>query len=182
MNDDELVIYGSWFEAIGQVISAIGATARVSTEDGETDLKLIAIGEVMQSIGNALIAIGTDDTTEEFGHWIEVGGAATSAVGAAKEINGEESEGVRLEMIGDGFQAVGSHIQGTAVDDERLVVAHDIQTTGALLESVGLSVKLQGKRKVGELLNAIGSWIQASGGWMQATVLTENHSGSNDER
>ncbi|MBB5174189.1 DUF6944 family repetitive protein [Texcoconibacillus texcoconensis] len=181
MNDEELILIGSWVDAIGQAVSAIGATGQMQ-RDEDRDTRLVVIGEAMQSIGNALEGTGTPDMQEALGDWIESGGAGGSSLGASLQLRGDEEGGTRLEILGDSFQALGGAISATTEDDQYLVLANQLQSLGAGLEAIGGTYEVRGLTRRGAMLNTLGSWVQAAGGALQAKVVTEDYLMSDNEQ
>ncbi|MBB5174190.1 DUF6944 family repetitive protein [Texcoconibacillus texcoconensis] len=174
MYDDELLLVGSWTEALGQLTAAIGATRQIYREE-DIDTKLQAIGESLQSTGNLFQAVGTPNIQDALGDWIEVGGTAGSAVGGFLVLRGDEVGGNRLETLGDGLQSFGSTVSASIEDDDRLWLAHRLQALGAGLESIAGVYQLQGKEQQGFIINSLGSWIQFSGGFIQAIISTSDY-------
>lgn len=113
------------------------------------------------------------------GAWVQVAGTVIAAVGETAILKGEQ-RGFRLVSIGNGFEAAGNGIQGTAslrvfdgTEGERLRIAGDwIQGGGNAANVVAAELQLAGEEEAGLILDVKGDVIQAAGAGLEAYGAT----------
>ncbi|MFV8828697.1 DUF6944 family repetitive protein [Alkalihalobacterium sp. APHAB7] len=171
MTEQYVAVTGSWLDAIGQFLSAIGYTLQLQ-EKRDVNLRKVVIGEGLQAVGNALQAVVEEDPIARTGDWIEAGGAATTSIAVALQLEEENLEYQRLEVLGDTLQSLGPAISASVEDNNELFVALYLQSIGAAIEAIGAVKEIRGLGRLGLQLSAIGNWIQALGATIQAVVLT----------
>ncbi|WP_096201828.1 DUF6944 family repetitive protein [Bacillus sp. FJAT-45350] len=172
MNFEQLDVSGSWLDAIGQILSSIGETRNLVGLDDDLVYEIIKIGEGLQAFGNALQAIDEEEPIAEIGDWIEAAGAATASIAAARQLEEESIDNVRLEALGDSLQALGPVLASLVEEDRRLLVSYFLQSIGAGLEAIGAVSEIHGKEGKGDILSTVGSWTQTSGSILQAVIVT----------
>ncbi|MEB1809135.1 MAG: hypothetical protein LPK26_17915 [Bacillaceae bacterium] len=171
MAEQYVAVSGSWLDAIGQFLSAIGYTLQLQ-EERDVNLRKVVIGEGLQAVGNALQAVVEEDPIARTGDWIEAGGAATTSLAVALQLEEENIEYQRLEVLGDSLQSLGPAISVTVEENKEIAVGLYLQSIGAAIEAIGGVKEIRGLDRLGLQLSAIGNWIQALGATIQAVVLT----------
>ena len=180
MVDEYKIVAGNWLDAIGNIISAF---AEIRTLAGINDInnQLVAVGEGLQAVGNALIGtVETGDLLDFAGNWIEGAGAAASSIGAQLQYidpeNGEDN--IRLGILGDAFQSIGSAF-GTLAEykaedaKKAFVIGNALQSLGAGLEAIGGVYELNEKEEQGQPITTIGAILQAAGANLNAITATK---------
>ncbi|MDE5415181.1 DUF6944 family repetitive protein [Alkalihalobacterium chitinilyticum] len=171
MSEQYVAVTGSWLDAIGQILSAIGYTLQLQ-EERDANIRKVVIGEGVQAVGNALQAVVEEDPIARTGDWIEAGGAATTSIAVALQLEEENLEYQRLEVVGDSLQSLGPAISASVEDNNELFVALYLQSIGAAIEAIGGLKEIRGLGRLGLQFSAIGNWIQVLGTTLQAVVLT----------
>ncbi|WP_216830187.1 DUF6944 family repetitive protein [Alkalihalobacterium elongatum] len=171
MTRQHIAVSGSWLDAIGQFLSAIGYTLQLQ-EERDINLRKVVIGEGVQAVGNALQAVVEEDPIARTGDWIEAGGAATTSIAVALQLGEEKLEYQRLEVLGDSLQSLGPAISASVEDNKEIFVGLYLQSIGAAIEALGGLKEIRGLDRLGLQLSAIGNWIQVLGTTIQALVLT----------
>ena len=175
--DDELkAIFGSWVQATGTVISAIGISSFFTISE-EILNSLNLIGNVLQATGNAIIA----DTIEEFsldkiGNQIQAVGNSTVVTGILIDFDARTK--IKLDIDGNLLQALGG---GTSLAEALASVPSEAvlySIYGNSLQSIGNSMQAYAgarglRNEDGEIFNVIGSWIQATGSVISAIGQTK---------
>lgn len=113
------------------------------------------------------------------GAWVQVAGTVIAAVGETAILKGEQ-RGFRLVSIGNGFEAAGNGIQGTAslrvfdgTEGERIRIAGDwIQGGGNAANVVAAELQFAGEEEAGLILDVKGDVIQAVGAGLEAYGAT----------
>jgi len=152
---------GSWLDAIGTVIAAIGSTpSKILSKKILEDLVFIGnafqgigsslvadspetlpndrVGSALQSIGNLTVMQGLLNTDEETGRVTNKSGNLLQALGAGASIN-YDGEITSINNFGNGLQVLGNSLQAMALRD------NVIETDEGLV------------------LDMVGSWVQAVG-------------------
>jgi hypothetical protein len=176
MQNQNKELYGSWLQAIGTVISAIGGTPskRISS-DIQNSLDLW--GNVLQATGNALIADAQQEASlEKIGN--EIQSIGNSLVIAGIVIDFKEETQKRLIITGNWFQALGG---ATALGDELQeeisklyqiynIIGNLLQSIGNSLQAIGGTYELKENNPilVHDESSENGQTLQISGGWIQA--------------
>ncbi|MDQ0484818.1 DUF6944 family repetitive protein [Guptibacillus hwajinpoensis] len=176
MNNEVKAVFGSWVQAIGTILSAIGSTP---IKELSTDLldSLNLIGNVMQGTGNALIADTIEtETLDKLGNQIQAIGNSTVVTGILIDFTNEVKQ--ILNIDGNWLQALGGGVSlADALGGERSTSAlysiygNLLQAVGNSLQSISGIKELQGKE--GQELNVVGSWIQAVGSVISAIGQTK---------
>lgn len=179
MLDDDKLVTGAWLDAIGTIMSAV-AEVRTLAGLNEINKKLVAIGEGLQAVGAILIGTVTEEDPLNFlGNWIDGAGAAASSLGAylqyADAANGDDN--IRLEIVGDLFQSLGSAFSASAdylseKVDNIFAIGNGLQALGAGLEAIGGVYELNEREVDGQPITTIGAILQAVGSNLNALVLT----------
>lgn len=174
-------ILGSWIQAIGTVIAAIGSTpSNVISSDLLYDLDIW--GNVLQATGNALQADdqGKISPLVRIGNEVQSIGNVTVVAGLV--IDFEQEPGQKLIITGNWLQALGALVLvGDELENET-TADQSINIIGNLLQAIGNSLQaLSGvyeleqvrnkykdfknleKHINSESLKVSGSWIQAVG-------------------
>lgn len=181
-------LFGSWVQAIGTFIAAVGATpSSILTDQQLNNLSLIGNG--LQAIGNALIA----DTIEQFnlekiGNKLQAIGNSTVFSGMVLPVHDITSQELVIKgnwlqalggcsAIGDGFAQLDE--PGEAIN----VISNLLQGIGNSLQAIGGIEQLRsGNEEDGEVEQVLGSWIQTVGSVLGALEVTkETYSPDTDE-
>ncbi|PRR92602.1 MULTISPECIES: DUF6944 family repetitive protein [unclassified Bacillus (in: firmicutes)] len=177
-NDDKhKILTGAWIDAFGKIISAI-AEIRSLAGMNEINNKLVAIGEALQAVGSFVIAIASEEYSYAFtGNLIDGAGASTSSYAAyLQDVEGQNSDNLRLEILGDSFQSIGSSIIATGdyiIGEQLFAVGNSIQALGAGLEAIGGVYELKDKEEKAQILSTLGAISQAIGSNFVAILLTD---------
>ncbi|MEI5907060.1 hypothetical protein WAK64_08320 [Bacillus spongiae] len=181
MNNEQQLVFGSWIQAIGTTVAAIGATpSKILSEEQLEGLSVI--GNVGQAVGNALIA----DTIEEFD--LTKAGNEIQSIGNLTVISGividfDEDTKLNLDISGNLLQALGGSAAVSETFNEDPSVDVLLAIYGDLLQVIGNSLQaiagiIESKDRDSGNINEIGSWIQAIGSILAALVtskeVTEN--------
>ncbi|MGM0901097.1 MAG: DUF6944 family repetitive protein [Bacillota bacterium] len=107
--DDFKVLIGAWTDVVGKILSAY-SEMRAFVGLDEYNNQLVAIGEGLQALGTMIVGTTTEETPIIFaGSWIDGTGAATSSYAAyLRQVQGENDDNIRLEILGDSLQAMGA--------------------------------------------------------------------------
>ncbi|MDR7249192.1 DUF6944 family repetitive protein [Bacillus pumilus] len=177
-NDDKhKILTGAWIDAFGTIISAI-AEIRSLAGMNEINNKLVAIGEGLQAVGSFVIATASEEYSYAFtGNLIDGAGASTSSYAAyLQDVEGQNSDNLRLEILGDSFQSIGSSIMATGdyiIGEQLFAVGNSIQALGAGLEAIGGVYELKDKEEKAQILSTLGAISQAIGSNFVAILLTD---------
>ncbi|AZB42743.1 hypothetical protein CEF21_10810 [Bacillus sp. FJAT-42376] len=178
-----LEITGAWIQSIGTAIAAAGETL-VAGKESEYELgeKLVVIGNGVEATGNALQAIALSTLgTRPFsvlGSWLQAAGNSTNTVAGILLLRGEETAGLKLDILGDSIQSAGAAIEANFVDErlpfaEAIVIGEYLLSLGAALEAIGAAYLLQKKKEKGNALQAFGSYLEYAGATLVAASLTK---------
>ncbi|WP_226682368.1 DUF6944 family repetitive protein [Sutcliffiella horikoshii] len=178
MGERSKQLVGSWTQAIGTVVAAIGSTPSIPIhENGRKGLGLV--GNVLQATGNGLEADAqTSLTYGKLGNIIQATGNVTVSAGLAIDFPGDTGE--RLVISGDLIQALGAITALGSASRSYMVFGNSLQATGNSLQAIGgvRELKQEERNVLGlsqvsnEVLIALGSWIQALGTILLAIGLT----------
>lgn len=177
------VAVGNWVEAAGSTTKAIGETEELFQETLRSKLLRIS-GDAGQGIGNAIIALLEEDPFVALGNWIQVAGTSSNSVAATLELIDHENidfDPIKVEIIGDILQALGSQITAEALREDATLgelvraLGNELQTWGAILEAIGGVYMLRDQDERGQRLQVIGAWGQAVGGTIQAIGATRDY-------
>ena len=176
---------GSWIQAIGTVISAIGSTPLdVIRKEFRNNLNLY--GNVLQATGNALVADGQETISlEKIGNEIQAIGNTTVIAGMIITFSEETKQ--LLIIKGNWLQALGG---GVALADEFEhrdtpeqifnIIGNILQVIGNSLQAIGGIYELEKNNGNndrnhfdGQSLDVYGSWIQAVGSVISAIDQTK---------
>jgi hypothetical protein len=177
MDNQSKKIFGSWIQAMGTIIAAIGSTpANFIKSDLRNALDLW--GNTLQATGNALQADGqVEISPETIGNEIQSIGNVTVMSGLI--IDFEEEAGQKLIITGNLIQALGGLVlladgfeDGTIASQSYYIIGNLLQSIGNSLQAIGGSYELEKngikykdrkEYKNGQSLIVSGSWIQATG-------------------
>ena len=175
MENEHKELFGTWVQATGTTLAAIGSTPlKIFTEDELTSFNLW--GNELQTLGNALIADSEHYfTMEKIGNMIQSTGNITVIAGILLPVENETEQ--ELDIKGNLMQALG----GSAVLKDILADRHSVESLyhlyGSLLQIIGNSmqaisgiIELQGREA--KNINTAGSWIQATGSIIEAVGST----------
>lgn len=176
MDNEVKAVFGSWVQAIGTILSAIGSTP-IKELRKELLESLNLIGNVMQGTGNALIADTIEtETLDKIGNQIQAIGNSTVITGILIDFKNDVKQ--ILDIDGNWIQALGGSVSlADAFGGERSISAlysiygNLLQVIGNSLQSISGMKELQGKEAAG--LNIVGSWIQAVGSVISAIGQTK---------
>ncbi|MBM4763462.1 hypothetical protein [Bacillus sp. B15-48] len=175
--DEYKVLTGAWIDALGTIISAIAEIRALAGID-EINNKLVAIGEGLQAVGSLVVGTAFEEYPFGFaGNWIDGAGAATSSLAAyLQDVEGENPDNIRLEILGDSFQSVGASIAAAGdyiIGEHLFAIGNSIQALGAGLEAIGGMYELNDKEAKAQILSTIGAILQAIGSNFVAILLTD---------
>lgn len=192
VNNQLKEIIGSWIQAIGTVISAIGNTPS-SVIKSEFRYNLDLWGNVLQATGNALVADSQETISlEKIGNKVQAIG--NTAVIAGMVITFKEETKQLLIIKGNWLQAVGG---GIALSDELEhratpeqtfnIIGNLLQVIGNSLQAIGGIYELENNDEKkdensidGQSLQVNGSWIQAVGSVISAIGQTKEEMRGNN--
>ncbi|WP_459502813.1 DUF6944 family repetitive protein [Bacillus sp. C1] len=186
MNPKSLEVTGAWFQAGGNIISAIGNTRGFIGEENIED-PLVIVGESLQALGNVLQAVAPENAVDkketeqlnELTHDKENEMMKNKQTDDEKEqeennVKSMEERGKSLEKTGAEVQALGniSDIIGTVLNMEKeekendylIIAGNSLQSLGAFLEVVD---ELRDVPDI-QWLEVIGNSIQTVGAGLQA--------------
>lgn len=177
MGESTKQLVGSWTQAIGTVVAAIGSTPSLPIhENGRKGLSLV--GNVLQATGNGLEADSeTTLTYAKLGNIIQATGNVTVSAGLSIDFPSDNEE--RLVISGDLIQALGAITALGSASRSYMVIGNSLQAIGNSLQAIGgvrilrenvHTIWQQGDGN--ETLIAIGSWTQALGTILLAIGLT----------
>ncbi|RXJ02779.1 hypothetical protein DS745_05570 [Anaerobacillus alkaliphilus] len=180
LSDREKILIGTWLDAIGTIISAIGETRELL---GLNDINklLVAIGDGLQGAGPFLIGTAREDEPLAFaGNWIDGAGGATASLGAYREFIGlgEEKDNLRIEFLGYILQSKGASLSAVAdylAGEEQLAVGNAIQSLGAGLEAIGAVLLIKDREREGVPITTLGAILQAIGANYNAIIITRDY-------
>lgn len=180
-------LFGSWIQAIGTVISAIGSTP-TNTLISDSQKNLDLWGNALQAAGNALIADAQEtNSLAKLGNEVQAIGNSTVIAGMIIEFNEDRKQ--KLIINGNWLQALGG---GIALPEELEAEASTIRTlniTGNVLQIIGNSLQaIAGIKELNnnkgnneddrleiQSLEVNGSWIQAVGSVISAIAQTKEN-------
>ncbi|WP_335869554.1 DUF6944 family repetitive protein [Bacillus sp. 2205SS5-2] len=187
---DLLLVTGGWIQTFGTVVSASGETL-IAKEEGESieklALKLVLLGNGMEAFGNSLQAIGLQkgrDVSQGkslgiLGSWLQAAGNSTNVVAAGLQINDLEEDGLKLDILGDSIQSIGAAFEAVSAsmsDSEFAQIqayGNTLLSLGAAIEGIGETFVLRKQKKIGEQIQALGSYAEAAGATLSAIALTK---------
>jgi len=169
-------IVGSWLDAIGTVLAAIGSTpSKVLTKTILNDL--IFIGNALQGLGSAFVVESPETLAND-----RVGSAIQS-IGNLTVITGLLQEDKRTSILwnrkGNLLQALGGGVsfnyngQLTSINN----IGNGLQVIGNSLQAFSLKERLLDTEE-GQLLETTGSWIQAIGTIISAVTYESAERGN----
>lgn len=176
-----MLLYGAWVDAIGTIVSAYAELREISGFNDEND-KIVSIGEGLQAVGTAMMGIVTTEDLMNFaGTWVDAAGAATASLAAYRQSveGGESDANLRLEVLGDTFQAMGSAMSALAEYRAGVPYAGNVlQSLGATLEALGALFEQKSREEQGQMLATVGAIIQATGANLNAVLISFDHMNS----
>ncbi|MGD6831158.1 DUF6944 family repetitive protein [Sutcliffiella halmapala] len=174
-NAEELLVAGAVVVLAGTLFTAYGQTnfTVTSMEDWK---RFIIKGNGIEAFGNSLQAIardrqsvqgGEEKTQGITGSWLQAGGNATNATATYLELDGELTEGQKLNVFGSGIQSFGAALEANAtlvlMENDLEGLGYGAISLGALLDSIGTLFALKGSEQRGNHILMIASWIQVIG-------------------
>lgn len=171
MDNNSKLLYGSWIQAAGTTISAVGSTPfTIFTDEQLNSFNLW--GNVLQGTGNSLVADSEKTfTLGKIGNEIEAIGNLTIVAGILLDFN--EITKQELDIKGNLLQAAGgSTALADALGEESStehiynIYGNSLQVIGNSMQAIAGIVELTGSD--GQKINTAGSWIQAIGSIIQA--------------
>jgi hypothetical protein len=169
--------FGSWIQAIGTVLSAIGNTPSKTLPEDTLD-NIDIVGNELQATGNALEADAIADPASltKIGNQIQSIGNLTVLTGMMMDFN--EVTEQELIIKGNLLQALGgSAAVADSLDEERTlnellsIYGNGLQVIGNTLQAISGILELNHEDS-GDL-NVAGSWIQAVGAVLSALVQSQ---------
>lgn len=186
-------LFGSWIQAIGTVITAIGSTPLEGLSSYFRE-SLDLWGNALQATGNALIADAQDTFSfEKLGNEVQATGNTTVIAGMIIDFKDETKQ--KLIINGNWLQALGGSIslpeeleQEESAVRTLTIIGNILQVIGNSLQAIGGIEELKGKNENKKndssddlSLEVIGSWIQAVGSVISAIAQTIENTGSKDK-
>ncbi len=177
LTDSEKILIGTWLDALGTVISAIGEVRELLGLN-EINKLLVAIGDGLQGVGPFLIGTAAEDDPLMFaGNWIDGAGGTAASLGAFREYIGlgEEEDNLRIELLGYILQSKGASISAVAdylAGEEGLAFGNALQGLGAGLEAIGAVYLLRNMEDIGTPITTLGAILQAIGSNYNAVIVT----------
>lgn len=166
MNNTQKALFGSWIQAIGTVLSAIGSTPSTNINNKQLeDLNLW--GNVLQATGNAVLADTEEELTlNKVGNMVQSIGNSTVLTGLLIDFPKIQQE--ILDIQGNWLQAVGGGVSFVDALEQEPSTEELYNIYGNLLQAIGNSLQaisgiLELKDVDSTNLNVVGSWIQAIG-------------------
>ncbi|MGM7703217.1 DUF6944 family repetitive protein [Pseudalkalibacillus sp. Hm43] len=164
-NTQVIEITGSWTQAVGTILSAIGSTPSFQLPK-EVNKQLRIVGNVLQALGNAIQAFGAPITLESTGNRIQAVGNLTVIYGIVAELPYVQKQ--EYQIAGNWLQALGALLavfeQLKDIRNEFLnILGNTLQTWGNSLQAIGGILGLRGDQITSTSLGVNGSWIQALG-------------------
>ncbi|MBO0996368.1 hypothetical protein IOC57_01135 [Bacillus sp. SD075] len=143
--------FGSWTQAIGTVMSAVGGTpSNVLDEEFRENLDLI--GNVLQGTGNAILADAEETwSLDKFGNQIQAIGNSTVILGLV--IDFDEVTKQELIIKGNLIQALGGGTALAGAYENPDEPEQAFNATGNLLQAIGNSMQAIGG--IAELKNSV---------------------------
>ncbi|WP_223701546.1 DUF6944 family repetitive protein [Sutcliffiella deserti] len=180
------ILLGSWTQALGTVLAALGSTPSF-TKLKFLEENLSFIGNVLQATGNGLEAEGQEPYSyAKLGNEIQALGNITVIIGLI--ITKEEEQSLRLFISGNLLQALGAVISLGDLLEERFSMDSYVSFNGNMLQAIGNSLQAIGDRmklemvigredplksERADLIITKGSWIQAAGAIILAVAETK---------
>ncbi|MCF6139037.1 DUF6944 family repetitive protein [Pseudalkalibacillus berkeleyi] len=159
-------ITGSWTQAVGTILAAIGSTPSFNLPK-QVDKNLRIVGNALQALGNAIQAAGSPTITlETTGNKIQVVGNLTVIYGIVADIPNVKKQ--EFEIAGNWLQALGALLavfeQLSDIRKEFInILGNVLQSWGNSLQAIGGIIGLEGNDQLSTALDVNGSWIQALG-------------------
>ncbi|MFE8698362.1 DUF6944 family repetitive protein [Cytobacillus sp. FJAT-53684] len=140
MNNQEKQLFGSWIQAVGTVMNAVGSTPSDKiNEEQQDDLNLW--GNVLQAVGNALIADGTEMISlNKLGNEVQAIGNTTVVGGILLDF--QEKTKKSLIIKGNLLQAVGGGMAIADTLEEEPSLEKALNVIGDLLQVIGNSLQV----------------------------------------
>ncbi len=174
--DDYKALIGAWIDAIGTIITAY-SEMRAYVGLDEYNNQLVAIGDGLQALGTMIVGTVTEEYPIIFtGSWTQGAGAATSSYAAyLRQVEGEDDENVRLEIVGDSLQSLGASLVAFgeySKGNNLYALTSSLQSLGAGLEAIAANYELA-SRPEARLIAMLGASIQALGSNLFAIKVTK---------
>ncbi|HAQ06536.1 MAG TPA: hypothetical protein DCR24_03045 [Bacillus bacterium] len=177
MEDERKVIFGSWAQAAGTTLSAIGSTPLTIFSDEQLN-NFNLWGNVMQATGNSLIADSEETLTlGKIGNDTQAIGNLIIVAGILLDLN--EFTKQELDIKGNLLQAAGGSTALAEAFGEASsfgliynIYGNSLQVIGNSMQAIAGIINLRGG--CGLQINTAGSWIQAIGSILQAIGQSKN--------
>lgn len=173
MDNQLKVIFGSWIQAIGTVISAIGSTPSI-VNNKEIQFNLNLWGNTLQATGNSVLAdVQETINFEKIGNEIQAIGNSTIIAAMIIRFSEETEQGLTtkgnlIQALGGGV-ALGDDLGQKVSPVETLsIIGNILQIIGNSLQAIGGVFKLEKNNDSNETNNSDGESLEVIGGWIQA--------------
>jgi hypothetical protein len=176
IDNEEKGVFGSWVEAIGTILAAIGSTP-IKEINSSILNSFTLIGNVMQGTGNALVADTiTPPSLNKIGNQLQAIGNSTVVTSIL--IDFDERVKRILNIDGNWLQAIGGSVSlsdalGGEVSASALysIYGNFLQVVGNSLQAISGIKELNNEDATN--INVVGSWIQAVGAVISAIGQTK---------
>lgn len=176
MDKTQIIKFGSWLDAVGTTLSAIGNTP--FTFISENRLKKIdLIGDILQATASSIMA----DAEENFnlfkiGNIIDASGNVIEIAGNVLPFPNKRSNQI-LAIEGNGLQTLGTGLSFIYCYENAIQSEFELNALygiyGTLIQTIGLAMQtiaatLPEDHEIGNRLNTVGCWVQAIGAILEA--------------
>lgn len=176
MDKIQIIKFGTWLDAVGTTLSAIGNTpfSFISTNRlKEIDLT----GDILQATASSIMA----DAEENFnlfkiGNMIDASGNVIEIAGNNLPFTNKKSNQF-LQAEGNGLQTFGTGLSFIYCYENALESEFELSALygiyGSLIQTIGLAMQtiaalLPEDHEIGQRLNTVGCWVQAIGAILEA--------------
>ncbi|MRX71555.1 hypothetical protein GJU40_05115 [Bacillus lacus] len=171
-------LIGNVIEATGATTAAVGYTRQAFINNELQNGSLIIAGNTLQGIGNTILAeVETEDFYSKLGSSIQAGGAFTGAAGEGISLFlNEEEEGIRIGILGNSLQALGSGVTALGrISNLKKTIGNEIQGLGNIIEAIGGLIDVRTDTAAAGLIFYIpGAWLQSIGTIFQTAGAYED--------
>ncbi|MEN1938004.1 AraC family transcriptional regulator [Paenibacillus sp. 102] len=160
MNSKSLAVTGAWFQAGGNIISAIGGTRAFIGEENVEDT-LTIVGESVQAIGGILQGLGQ---TEDAGEENENKEDAKQPNGSLKKTENEDEV---IEQSNDFMEQIGSEMRQSEKSGCSLGrTSAFVQALGNTSDVIGTALNIENEEKENDYLIIAGNSLQSLGAFL----------------
>ena len=179
MDKKQIIKFGTWLDAVGTTLSAIGNTPFPFISKDRLK-RIDLIGDSLQATASSIMA----DAEEEFnlfkiGNMIDASGNVIEIAGANLPFTNPRSnqillvEGNGLQTIGTGLTFIYSYEYALQTEFEEIELGTLYGIYGSLVQTIGLAMQtiaalLPEDNLQGQRLNTVGTWVQAIGAILEA--------------